>query len=108
MFGLDSAINTVIDRLSGGKKGEIVRARSLLSTDRIVSLAMIMVPLLLLIFTEVFTPSVFKFGSINCNMQMYRSQADGAVVKSGWDNRHYFHRYCWERATLEGIIIYFC
>lgn len=97
MFGLDSVLSSLIERLSGGAKGTAVRDRTLLSTDRVVNYSMISLPIFLLAFTGLFTPSVFKFASINCAGYRYRSQATGEEVVSGNGNRHYFHKYCWER-----------
>ena len=108
MFGLDQAINNAVFKMSGGEKGDKTRTTTLLDTDKIVTMLMIMMPLGLLAFTKIFAPQVFTHDSINCapyqTLDLLEDISEGkAKMGLGYNERFYMHKYCWNRPSRAGV-----
>ena len=61
-----SGLNAAIKHASGGDRGARVRARTHLTTDKILSTASISIPLLLMAIVRFLTNGIFQFDSLKC------------------------------------------
>ena len=98
--------------LNAKRKGSTLE-KTLLASDRFVSMAIVMIPLFLLAFTRFFTPSSsFGMDSMICAhpFEINHSQNSSYWLDYGFGkdrvltfggHRGYVHNYCWKHAKLE-------
>ena len=96
--------------LINAKKRSKTVEKTLLQTDRFVSLSMVLIPLCLLTFSRFFTPSsTFTVDSMNCAHPFDIHQKNESYwVDYGFDksrltfggHRGYIHNYCWKHAKF--------
>ena len=111
---ISQAIGDFAYKIGGEEKGQTTRDLTQLKTDKLVSRLIMVIPLTLLMFTSIFTPSLFTFGSILCQRtQWYDTNSTYVssesaklcpnckptlkVIKSSDDNRHFANTWCWNR-----------
>lgn len=100
MFGLDTVLTSVTEKVKGGDQGQRIRQRTLLLTDRLVVNLIILVPLALMGFAKIFNSSLFTVGSLKCTYPQYKhgNEIIGLTTQGqGFGNRFYMWQYCWER-----------
>lgn len=102
--------------LGGKEKGQQTRAVTQLYTEKMTSLLIMTIPLVLLAFCRFLTPNVFRFANFYCmNAKWYDTYASVEVYNeknvnctggcsisesslfNGPNNRHYHNSWCWNR-----------